>query len=99
MKYRMIGAARVSEIGLGAMPMSIEGRPQDESRSIATIKAALDAGITLIDTADAYSLGDADDAGHNESLIARALAGDPRRDDVLIATKGGHTRPGDGSWG
>ncbi|MEV8114752.1 aldo/keto reductase [Streptomyces xiamenensis] len=99
MKYRMIGAAQVSEIGLGAMPMSIEGRPQDESRSIATIKAALDAGITLIDTADAYSLGDADDAGHNESLIARALAGDPRRDDVLIATKGGHTRPGDGSWG
>lgn len=99
MKYRMIGAAQVSEIGLGAMPMSIEGRPQDESRSIATIKAALDAGITLIDTADAYSLGDAHDAGHNESLIARALAGDPRRDDVLIATKGGHTRPGDGAWG
>ncbi|MFF2374636.1 aldo/keto reductase [Streptomyces xiamenensis] len=99
MKYRMIGAVQVSEIGLGAMPMSIEGRPQDESRSIATIKAALDAGITLIDTADAYSLGDAHDAGHNESLIARALAGDPRRDDVLIATKGGHTRPGDGAWG
>src|SRR5918997_5070240 len=79
------------------MPMSIEGRP-DEARSIATIHAALDAGITLIDTADAYHLR-ADDVGHNESLIARALAnygGDTS--DVLVATKGGHLRPGDGSW-
>ncbi|MFD7508741.1 aldo/keto reductase [Streptomyces sp. NPDC059853] len=99
MKYRSIGAVEVYEIGLGAMPMSIEGRPDDESRSIATIHAALDAGVTLIDTADAYSLGDADDAGHNESLIARALAGHPRRDEVLVATKGGHTRPGGGEWG
>ncbi|WP_259454305.1 aldo/keto reductase [Streptomyces ginkgonis] len=99
MKYRSIGAVEVYEIGLGAMPMSIEGRPEDESRSIATIHAALDAGVTLIDTADAYSLGDAEDAGHNESLIARALAGHPRRDEVLVATKGGHTRPGGGAWG
>jgi predicted aldo/keto reductase-like oxidoreductase len=54
------------------MPMSIEGRP-DEPRSIATIHAALDAGVTLIDTADAYHVR-ADEVGHNESLIARALA-------------------------
>ncbi|MFB4196603.1 aldo/keto reductase [Streptomyces carpaticus] len=99
MKYRSIGAVEVYEIGLGAMPMSIEGRPGDESRSIATIHAALDAGVTLIDTADAYSLGDAEEAGHNESLVARALAGHPRRDEVLVATKGGHTRPGGGEWG
>ncbi|MFB9234022.1 aldo/keto reductase [Plantactinospora siamensis] len=93
----MIGTVQVSAIGLGGMQMSIEGRP-DEDRSIRTIHAALDAGITLIDTADAYHLH-ADDVGHNESLIARGLAsygGDTS--NVLIATKGGHLRPGDGSW-
>ena len=80
------------------MPMSIEGRPEDRSRSIATIHAALDAGITFIDTADAYHV-DGTDIGHNETLIAEALAayaGDTS--DVLVATKGGHTRPGGGSW-
>ena len=55
MRYRTIGDTTVSAIGLGGMPMSIEGRP-DEQRSVATIHAALDAGVTLIDTADAYHL-------------------------------------------
>ena len=97
MQQRTIGPRTVSAIGLGGMPMSIEGRP-DEARSIATIHAALEAGVTLIDTADAYHLH-ADDVGHNEELIARALrtwGGDTS--DVLVATKGGHLRPGDGSW-
>ena len=97
MYLREIGETKVSAIGLGGMPMSIEGRP-DESRSIDTIHAALDAGITLIDTADAYHVG-ADEVGHNETLIARALAsygGDTSQ--VLVATKGGHLRPGDGTW-
>ncbi|GAA4616303.1 aldo/keto reductase [Actinoallomurus liliacearum] len=97
MRTRRIGDVQVGAIGLGGMPMSIDGRPE-ESRSIATIHAALDAGVTLIDTADAYSLG-ADDVGHNESLIAGALAsygGDAS--DVLVATKGGHTRTADGGW-
>ena len=74
--------------------MSIEGRP-DEERSIRTIHAALDAGVTLIDTADAYHR-DAAEVGHNETLIAKALstyAGST--DDVVVATKGGHLRPGD----
>ncbi|WP_326810237.1 aldo/keto reductase [Streptomyces scopuliridis] len=96
MKSRRIGTVEVSEIGLGGMPMSIEGRP-DEARSIATIHAALDAGVTLIDTADAYHR-DANDAGHNEALIAKALASHSRGSEVLVATKGGHVRPGDGSW-
>jgi aryl-alcohol dehydrogenase-like predicted oxidoreductase len=96
MHSRRIGDVEVSAIGLGAMPMSIEGRP-DEARSIATIHAALEAGITLIDTADAYHLH-ADEAGHNETLIAKALASHDRGRDVLVATKGGHLRPGDGSW-
>src|SRR6201992_336892 len=97
MRTRRIGETKVSEIGLGGMPMSIEGRP-DEARSIAAVHAALDAGITLIDTADAYHMH-ADEVGHNETLIARALTeygGDTS--GVLIATKGGHLRPGDGSW-
>lgn len=97
MIQRNLGPRTVSEIGLGGMPMSIEGRP-DERRSVATIHAALDAGVTLIDTADAYHLH-ADEVGHNEELIARALrsyGGDTS--EVLVATKGGHLRPGDGSW-
>jgi aryl-alcohol dehydrogenase-like predicted oxidoreductase len=97
MKNRQLGDRTVSAIGLGGMPMSIEGRP-DEDRSIATIHAALEEGVTLIDTADAYHLH-ADEVGHNESLIARALAswgGDTSQ--VVVATKGGHLRPGDGSW-
>ncbi|MFC9842672.1 aldo/keto reductase [Streptomyces sp. NPDC060223] len=97
MQTRTIGDVQVSSIGLGGMPMSIEGRP-DEQRSVATIHAALEAGVTLIDTADAYHR-DADEVGHNESLIARAVAGfGGDTSDVLIATKGGHLRPGDGSW-
>ena len=97
MKTRTIGTTTVSAIGLGGMPMSIEGRP-DRERSIATIHAALDEGVTFIDTADAYHLG-ADEVGHNEALIAEGLrtwGGDAS--SVLVATKGGHLRPGDGSW-
>ncbi|MFC8942850.1 aldo/keto reductase [Streptomyces griseoincarnatus] len=96
MHMRRIGEVEVSAIGLGGMPMSIEGRP-DESRSLATLQAALDAGVTLIDTADAYHR-DAGEVGHNESLIAKALSAHERGGDVLVATKGGHLRPGDGSW-
>ncbi|WP_019070083.1 aldo/keto reductase [Streptomyces hokutonensis] len=96
MDTRRIGDVEVSAIGLGGMPMSIEGRP-DEARSLATIHAALDAGVTLIDTADAYHLH-ADEVGHNETLIAKALASHDRGGEVLVATKGGHLRPGDGSW-
>src|SRR5665647_1886579 len=85
---RILGPRSVSAIGLGGMPMSIEGRP-DAERSIATIHAALDAGVTLIDTADAYHLLPGE-VGHNEELIARALktyGGDTA--SVLVATKGG----------
>lgn len=97
MLQRTLGPRTVSAIGLGGMPMSIEGRP-DEKRSVSTIHAALGAGVTLIDTADSYHR-DAGEVGHNEELIARALrsyGGDTS--EVLVATKGGHLRPGDGSW-
>ncbi|WP_423834403.1 aldo/keto reductase [Streptomyces manipurensis] len=97
MQYRTLAGTTVSAIGLGAMPLSIEHRP-DEARAVATVHAALDAGVTLIDTADSYHWH-AGEVGHNERLIARALAargGDTS--DVLVATKGGRGRPGDGSW-
>ena len=90
---RRLGDAEVFPIGLGAMPLSLDGRPE-EDRAIRTIHAALDAGVNLIDTADAYAR-DERDVGHNERLVAKALRG--RRDGVIVATKGGHTRVGR-SW-
>jgi aryl-alcohol dehydrogenase-like predicted oxidoreductase len=90
---RKLADQDVFPIGLGGMPMSLSGHPPEE-RSIRAIHAALDAGVNLIDTADAYC-SDESDVGHNERLIAKALDG--RRDGVIVATKGGHTRPG-GSW-
>jgi aryl-alcohol dehydrogenase-like predicted oxidoreductase len=87
---------RPSAIGLGGMPLSLEGRPARDD-AVKVIHAALDAGITLIDTADVYCIDDGD-IGHNEQLIARALwswSGDP--DSILVCTKGGLRRPG-GDW-
>jgi aryl-alcohol dehydrogenase-like predicted oxidoreductase len=96
MPTRRLGGLRVSAIGLGEMQLSLAGRP-DEARAIRTIHAALDAGVTLIDTADAYCI-DQSDFGHGERLVAKALVGWPGdRDRVLVATKGGHIRPG-GAW-
>jgi aryl-alcohol dehydrogenase-like predicted oxidoreductase len=78
------------------MPLSIRDRPP-ETDAIRVLHAVLDAGITLIDTANVYCLDDRD-IGHNERLVAKALAswsGD--RDRILSATKGGLTRP-QGRW-
>lgn len=83
-------------IGLGCMRLST-ARDRDDARSIAVIHAALDAGATLLDTADAYC-HDHTDTGHNERLIAEALRtwrGD--RSTIEVATKGGLQRPG-GKW-
>jgi aryl-alcohol dehydrogenase-like predicted oxidoreductase len=95
MKERRLGpdGPMVGEVGLGGMYMSITGRPE-EAQAIRTIHAALDAGETLIDTADVYCLDDGD-IGHNERLVHKALAG--RSERVTVATKGGLRRPG-GSW-
>ena len=90
------GAPRVSAVGYGGMHLSIQDRPP-EDQSIRVIHAALDAGVTLIDTADVYCLDQAD-IGHNERLIAAALRRwRGTRDEITIATKGGLTRPG-GRW-
>jgi aryl-alcohol dehydrogenase-like predicted oxidoreductase len=82
--------------GIGCMRLSTE-RDRDEARGVAVLHAAFDLGVTFLDTADAYCLDDAD-VGHNERLIARARAtwsGDRSR--LLVATKGGLTRP-QGRW-
>ena len=97
MQQRTLGRRSVSAIGFGAMPLSVDERPP-RAQGIRALHAALDAGVTLIDTADAYCR-DATDIGHNEALVAEALSawsGD--RDSVVVATKGGHVRGGDGSW-
>jgi len=87
------GAPSVSAIGLGGMPLSLAERP-DEAQAIRTVHAALDAGMTLLDTADVYCL-DENDVGHNERLIAKALRSwKGEWSTVFVATKGGMTRQG-----
>jgi len=94
---RRIGEVEVTAIGLGAMPLSLAGRP-DESQAVRTIHAALDAGVTLIDTADSYCL-DSSETGHNEELVARVIASwGGNASDVIVATKGGHVRDERGRW-
>ena len=92
MQQRHIGTRTVGAIGLGAMPMSVR-EENDEERGLATIGRALELGVTLIDTADAYSPDEAT-FGHNEVLVAKALRRYGAAGDVLVATKGGHTRRG-----
>jgi len=96
MKTRALGGSglTVSEIGLGGMYLSLQDRP-DEAAAVRTIHAALDAGVTLLDTADVYCLGDGE-IGHNERLMARALREKPGA-KAVVATKGGLERPG-GAW-
>jgi aryl-alcohol dehydrogenase-like predicted oxidoreductase len=90
------GAPPVSAIGYGGMHLSIVDRPP-ETEAIRVIHAALDAGVTLLDTADVYCLDD-NDIGHNERLIAKALRSwGGARDQLVVATKAGMVRPG-GRW-
>jgi len=89
---RRLGASgpAVFPLALGCMGMSGMYGPADETESIATIHAALDAGVTLLDTGDYYG------AGHNELLIGRALR--DRRDKALVSVKFGALRAPDGNW-
>jgi aryl-alcohol dehydrogenase-like predicted oxidoreductase len=96
----MIGKHSVGSIGLGLMTFDQTGT-QPREQLAATVRAALDAGVTLFDTADAYGPGD--ELGHraqgaNESLIAGLLDELGVRDKVLLATKGGHLRVDEGAW-
>src|SRR5450755_4252493 len=92
LRTQQLGSAgpAVSAIALGCMGMSGMYGPSDESESIATIHAALERGVTLLDTGDFYG------AGHNEMLIGRAIRG--RRDGVLVSVKFGALRTPAGAW-
>jgi len=91
MEQRTLGVAgSVTAIGLGCMGMSGSYGPTDRSEAIATVHAALDAGITLLDTGDFYGMG------HNELLIREAIAG-RRRQDVVLSVKFGAMRGPDGA--
>jgi aryl-alcohol dehydrogenase-like predicted oxidoreductase len=90
MENRTLGSLTVSALGLGCMGMSEFYGHGEENESVATIQAFLDAGGSLLDTADMYG------PFTNEELVGRAIAG--RRDDVVLATKFGNERRPDGSW-
>ncbi|BEP60680.1 aldo/keto reductase [Variovorax sp. V213] len=96
MNTRQLGATgpQVSAIGLGCMGMSALYGPTDRTESIATIHAAMDAGITLLDTGDFYG------SGHNEMLIGEALKGlkGSQRDAALVSVKFGALRDPAGGW-
>ena len=101
MQQRTIGPFTVSAIGLGAMPVSMNNDRELPSRddAIATVHAALDAGVTFIDTADIYAPS-WDEMGHNERIVRDALAswnGDA--DGILVGTKGGITRTAEKDFG
>ncbi len=83
-------------VGMGAMPLSVAGRPT-EQESITVIETFLELGGNFIDTANVYCLDDSD-RGHNEKLICKSLKEVGKIDNVIVATKGGATRP-DGGWG
>jgi len=93
MQYRELGTKgpKVSALGLGCMGMSGMYGLADRAESLATIHAALDTGITLLDTGDFYGMG------HNEVLIGEALKGVPR-DQVVVSVKFGALRDPAGGW-
>ena len=100
MHTRNLGKHQVGAIGLGLMTFDQTGT-QPREQLLDTIREALDAGVTLFDTADAYGPGDergADAQGENERLIASLLDELGVRDQVLLATKGGHVRTTGGGW-
>jgi len=100
MQTRTLGTTKVGAIGLGLMTFDQSGT-QPRQQLLDTVTAALDAGVTLFDTADAYGPGDelgAGAQGENERLIASILDELGVRDEVLLATKGGHVRADGGSW-
>jgi len=95
-----VGRVQVGAIGLGLMTFDQTGT-QPREQLADTVRAALDAGVTLFDTADAYGPGDEKGAGaqgENERLIAGLLDELGVRDQVFLATKGGHVRGDGGSW-
>ena len=105
MTPRLIATLSVYPIGLGCMPLSDPAMLVERPRAMATVHAALDSGITMLDTADIYA-PDGGNFGHNEVLVGEAVrswaGSDADRDRIVLATKGGITRspgPDGDQWG
>ncbi len=96
-KYRQLANTNIEvyAVGLGAMPLSLDGRP-DEVQALGVIEAFVDGGGNFIDSANVYCVDDSD-IGHNEKLIAKALSKLEESDNIIVATKGGLRRP-KGTW-
>ena len=94
MQQRQLGRTgpNVSALGLGCMGMSGMYGPTDRSESIATIHAAIEAGVTLLDTGDFYGMG------HNEMLLGEALKASSKRDQAIVSVKFGALRDPSGAW-
>ena len=106
MKLREIGNDTVGRVHVGAIGLGLMTFDQSDSQPreqlLDTVRAALDAGVSLFDTADAYGPGEElgiEAMGANERLIAGILDELGVRDEVVLATKGGHVRTADGGWG
>lgn len=94
---RSLDGVRIGAIGLGAQNLSVPGRP-DRETAVATIHAALDAGVTLIDSSDAYTT-QSDGQGHNELLVVEALQSyEGDSSEVILSTKGGLIYRDGGTW-
>ena len=96
-KNRTLGNTSIEffPIGLGAMPLSLEGRP-NEAQALDVFNTFVNGGGNFIDTANVYCVNDSD-VGHNEKLVAKALSQFENTNDIFVATKGGLRRP-KGNW-
>jgi aryl-alcohol dehydrogenase-like predicted oxidoreductase len=96
-KYRQLDNTNIEvyAIGLGAMPLSLDGRP-DEAQALGVIGAFVEGGGNFIDSANVYCVDDSD-VGHNEKLIAKALSKLEESNNIIVGTKGGLRRP-KGAW-
>jgi len=97
LQVRRLGDAVVGAIGMGTALLAFDTRPMNQDRFLAAVRTALDAGVTLIDTADTYAPRP-EAIGYAEELVSAAVSRAGRSEDILVATKFGHRRGPDGEW-
>lgn len=94
---KLLPEAIHAKVGLGTAPLAIEGRP-NRHQAVKVIEAAIESEVGLIDTADAYCIDSGREHGYGERLVAEALRSGSDRKGIVVASKVGEWRPGDGSW-